>query len=192
MLDEAYAQSLSAPVRLHHSFVAAVTIGITSLFPLAYRLSIKGTSILLFPLLFFVWEAPRTKPEHIAGSLTAKALFGGACALVLTFVGGILRRATGTDWGLLKGYTFLVEAASKSKTAALFFPADRLPSWQIFVLLAAGVVFAGFLYADRLKVRGYTDNQKRVLEAAYYVLGATVACTIFALIFAASTGIRTN
>jgi hypothetical protein len=167
----------------------ALTIVIVSIPPLAYRWSLKGTSILLFPLLFFVWEAPKTKPEHITGSLTAKALFGGACALILSFVGGALKRAMGTDWGLLKGYTFLVQSASKSKTATLFFPADRLPAWQIFLLIAAGIVFAGYLYADRLKVRGYTEDQKRVLEAAYYALGMTVVCTIFALIFAVAKGI---
>jgi hypothetical protein len=60
----------------------------------------------------------------------------------------------------------------------------------VFVCIAALLVFLGYLYADRLKNRGYTARQRRVLEVGYYLLGSTMVCTIFGLIFAASAGIR--
>jgi hypothetical protein len=57
------------------------------------------------------------------------------------------------------------------------------------VALDAAIVIVAYLYADRLKNRGYTDDQKRWLEVAYFALGASAVCTI-SLIYASYEGIR--
>jgi hypothetical protein len=73
--------------------------------------------------------------------------------------------------------------------AASFFPKGYTPAWQIFVGIKAVLVVMTYVYADRLKNRGYTDADKRVLEVGYYILGAIAVFTVFALVYASIGGI---
>jgi hypothetical protein len=78
-----------------------------------------------------------------------------------------------------------VHAAAANPTAAAYFPAIGIPTWQIAVASGAGVIFASYLYADRLKSRGHTPGQKQVLEFAYALLGVAAVATIVGLLFIA-------
>lgn len=57
----------------------------------AYRWSVKSTALIYFPLLWFVWDAPRTTPKAFVDSISMKGLFGASLALTATGIGAILR-----------------------------------------------------------------------------------------------------
>jgi hypothetical protein len=156
-----------------------------------YRWSIKGTALFWFPLVFFAWDAPRTRPEYIKDSLAAKAAFAGSCAVSLVVLFAAVKRLIGVELPPLKWYSDLIAASASNPTAAAFFPADRTPAWQIFVAIGAGIIVSGFLFADRLKNRGtFTSIHKKIVETMYFALGLTSVAEIFSLIYAASTAIR--
>jgi hypothetical protein len=79
---------------------------------------------------------------------------------------------------------------SANPTTAAFFPIDRVPAWQIGFSFGAAIIFFGFLYADRLKNRGYTDGQKRFLEVLYVGLGLSAVGVAFALVVSAASAIH--
>jgi hypothetical protein len=152
-----------------------------------YRWSIKGTSLVWAPLAVLVWEAPHTKPEHIAESRVALAASIGAGAILTTAIGAALKSILGTDFGLLKGYEHLAAAAANHKAAAAFFPLKGVPTWQWIALVGAIVVLAGYLYARRLKDRGWTESQKLHVDLAYHAVGFISVTLIFSWIYTAAS-----
>lgn len=157
----------------------------------AYRWSIKGTCLLLFPLVFLVGDAPRTKPEHITASLVAKSAFGGSVAVVLLLASRGLQALVGDDVmpeATSSWYTKITSAAARSEIMRAFFPPDRVPVWQVLIAVSAAVVFFSYLYAGRLKSREiYGPLEQQIFAAIHVLLGVLVVAIIFSLIYISSS-----
>jgi hypothetical protein len=154
---------------------------------LAYRWALKGTALIYLPILWLVWDAPKSKPEYIVESAVVKGALCWALSVAVIGIGRFLSWSIGSDLGILGLYESAATKGASSKTAAEFFPLHGTPAWQAAALVAAALVIFGFAYAVRLKNRGYGAPQQRILELLYFGVGCALVTTIYAVLITATS-----
>ncbi|MCA3168059.1 MAG: hypothetical protein ING22_05830 [Burkholderiales bacterium] len=147
-----------------------------------FRLSIKGTSLLLLPLVWLVYDARSTKPEHFVKSSLVKGIFKASCFVLLVFLGVLCFSAFGTDFGYSEQLTKLYALRSNNALIRAFFPVDGVPVWQVVLLLLASLSIATFLFAERLSIRGACSADLRVFQSMLGSIGLFAVILIFVLL----------
>ena len=149
-----------------------------------YRWSLKGTSILLLPLVWLTLDAKDTKPEYFIKSSLVKALYRFSCVVVLLALGGLFARYLGVDFGLLDPLNKITQAKDKFGVVSALFPRKNVPVWQVFAFATSALTISVFLFAERLSNRGqFNDLQSRCFRFSLTAIGLLAVGLIFSLAF---------
>ena len=147
-----------------------------------FRLSIKGTSLLLVPLIWLVYDARSTKPEHFVKSSLIKGVFKASCFVLLVAFGASCLSALGTDFGHSEHLTKIHALRSDNSLIRAFFPINEVPAWQIILVALASLSIATYLYAERLSIRGACPADLRAFQSMLVSIGLCAVVLIFALL----------
>lgn len=149
-----------------------------------YRWSIKGTSLLMFPLIFLVYDSKDIKPKHIKNSLLIRFLFGVSIFILLSFILILVKSMWEIDLtGIYEPLTKLLSAHDPHGLLKQVFPKDTILIWQIFLLITAFLTFCCYLFADRCENRGYGRLELQWLKYQLWAIGISTVCLIFSLIY---------
>ncbi|HEY5957127.1 MAG TPA: hypothetical protein VIV60_11260 [Polyangiaceae bacterium] len=159
-----------------------------------YRWSIKGTTLLLAPLLWLAHDVEKQGPRQIAESLFVQRVHQLSWGIVLLAAGRAPDLLLGIHFGLLAPYTQFVTMKDAHGIMPAFFPTNSVPWWQRLLAACAFVNVCAVHYADRLrnKTRAHTRTEKAVLDSAVIVVGILAAATIFAMLTLSMSLIRLN
>lgn len=151
-----------------------------------YRFSLKGTSLLLAPMIWLTFDAMETKPEHFIKSTLVGGVYKGSLAVITLAVGALAFAYFGTDFGMREHLTKSALAAQSPRLAA-FFPANEFTTWQGVLTLNALAIVATFHFAERMAIRGETPSHLRVFRALMVLVGVLAVVLIYSLLYTAAS-----
>jgi hypothetical protein len=166
-------------------FVFATSLGyLTASIPAyMFRWSIKGTSVLLLPLIWLVYDSQKAKPEHIIKSTFMKSLFRVSTAICFIAIGVVSMKVLGADFGLAEPLVRFLKENDYNESLLQLYIVDEVAIWQIFLVASSATTVVCFLSAERLSNRGYSEHQLNVYRHSLSLLGFFAVCTIFALVY---------
>lgn len=157
-----------------------------------YRWSIKGTSLLLAPMLWLANDTEEQEPRQVAESLFMQHVNYLSWGILLLAAGRGLDLALEIDFGLFAPYREFITMKDAHGIIPAFFPENAVPVWQWLLLVCAAVTVFAVHYADRVKnkPRAHTAREKAVLDTAMILVGILAVATIFALIHTSASLVR--
>jgi hypothetical protein len=170
-----------------------VTLCISMIPALAYRWSLKGTSLLLSPLAWTVHDGQERTPEHVKESEYFKFTRWYSLA-ILAVLAAKTSALVGLDLGKVlpepvrEGFAI----AKANAVLAAFLSPGTLPWWQVAMAFGAILTFVIYWYADRLTHRGFDDSKKWLLDFGFAVRGVLAVVTMFGLVSVSVSVIRTD
>ena len=149
---------------------------------LLYRWSLKGTSLIWFPLVWAVREEAERTPERMCASEFMKFARRISGFVLLLLAGKVVYLFMGADIGSFHSLMTLLQRVRRPEVLRAFIVPDSFPTWQILLGVSAGLSFVSFWYADRLKNRGQGQVQQPLLNLIHTVQGALGVAVTFRLI----------
>jgi hypothetical protein len=171
--------------RLRSSLIAAggVMMYLTAAIPTyIFRFSIKGTALLLLPLIWLVHDASTTKPEYYVKSTVVKGTFNVSCSVLLVVAGFTCMRVVGTDFGLTSSLEKVYLLRDTNPTVRAFFPADSACFWQLVAVTLSCISVSTFLFAERLSIRGSSPREVELFKHLVSINGLGAVLLIFSLL----------
>ncbi len=176
-------------MRLHifgqgnHAIITVATFPFIAIPVYFYRWSIKGTAILMLPMIGLLYDSKTTKPEHIKNSLVMNTLFRVSCFMLLYAILILILRTFEIDLGFNESIQKFLWLNDPHGIIKRVFPENEIMLWQLFLILTAFLTFYCHLYADRLINRGYSNNRLWWFRQLLSTIGLSAVCLIFSLIY---------
>lgn len=164
-------------------FYNAIIFLTTTLLTYFYRWSIKGTAILMLPMIGLLYDSKTTKPENIKNSLVMNTLFHVSCFMLLYAILILILRTFEINLGFNESIQKFLWLNDPHGIIKRVFPENKIMLWQLFLILTALLTFCCHLYADRLINRGYSNNRLWWFRQLLSTIGLSAVCLIFSLIY---------
>jgi hypothetical protein len=148
-----------------------------------YRWSVKGTAVLLGPLVWTVYDARGRTPQVICESKFYEAVRLYSLAVLALFfvkITSLMGMPLGdlvAEWA-----PRLVERARDNPVLSAFIVPDCIPWWQMLLLANALLTWILYFYADRLRLRGTNHSSLSLLELGFAVRSLFAVSAIFGLV----------
>lgn len=149
-----------------------------------FRWSIKGTSVLLLPLVWLIFDAKTTEPKFYIQSTLMKSLFKGAVIICVGAIGALCLKLFGDDSWFSDSIKLYLDKNDPYDVISHFIFINNFFSWQIFIVITSVITVFSFLFAERLSIRGYSEVELNIFRGLLTALGFTAVCAIFSIVYA--------
>jgi hypothetical protein len=169
----------------NQAIVSCVCCVFTTITTYIFRWSMKGTALLMLPMIWLLYDSKTTTPEYVTKSLVMKNLFRFSCLIFLCFGVFGLKRMTGIDLNFYLPDNFLKLLTLNDPHGLInkIFPEDRVMLWQGFLWLTALLTVSCYLFADRLVNRGHGDTTLWWFRQLCSSIGVSAVFLIFSLVY---------
>ncbi|MCX7109909.1 MAG: hypothetical protein NTX45_07250 [Proteobacteria bacterium] len=153
-----------------------------------YRWSIKGSSALMLPMIWLLYDSKKTKPEHISKSIVFKGLFRMSCVILLCFIVKLLLYVIDVYTPekltiLKKTFPPLFSLMENENNEIIHKIIEASLPCGVSLLMTAFLIFCFFLLANRLMNRGYSGKELCWFRYLMKAIGFSAVCLVFSLIY---------